>query len=578
MGIDLTTAGSARESNIQFVVGARSCLLQFFVMTIALIAAHFVAAQDTSSNTVRGRVVNALTDQPIARVEVTLNQDCAVLTDNEGQFAFEHVSSGDVMVGVRKPGYLGAGQHDGKDTVFTSPVSAHGPPATQYRVHVGGKLTELTVKLSPGATIAGQVMLSGSDPGEGIRVTAYRRETQNGHPHWSLAGTASTNSEGIFHVGDLPSGSYMLYTQLQFDGENDPATNDEKWGYPSAYYPGVTDPSAAGIITLTAGKTVETDLSLARQRFDPITARVWVSPTGVQASFQILDRWERPTGIPVSYDGQRQLLHADVPKGFWILEGHAIGATRSYGRTEFQVAAAPVTFGINILPIPRIPVIIRREFNSPRASDSRAMPPGAGMNLNLVSTHAFGSEGALGRQFHPESESDDNVWVGTVEATPGRYWIDTPAWIGYVASITSGGDDLTRESLEISLESSQPPIEIVLRNDSGNISGQIFGQLRDDSKSTTASDAQSETYIYAIPLFATTAQLAKAVLQRDGKFTISNLPPGPYRVVACDSPQEPDFNAAEATGVLDGKGKVITVDAGGTSRLQLDVIHMETQK
>ncbi|MFZ0630854.1 MAG: carboxypeptidase-like regulatory domain-containing protein, partial [Acidobacteriaceae bacterium] len=80
-------------------------------------------------------------------------------------------------------------------------------------------------------------------------------------------------------------------------------------------------------------------------------------------------------------------------------------------------------------------------------------------------------------------------------------------------------------------------------------------------------------WIYAIPLFPTTGHLPETALRDNGQFTLANLAPGSYRVVACDAAQEIDFHSQEGLAAWSGKGQVVTVDPNGTANVELTVIH-----
>ena len=141
------------------------------------------------------------------------------------------------------------------------------------RIQVGTDMPALTFPITPLGMITGHVTLSTSDPADGIQIIVYGRQFENGHARWQQVGLARTRSDGSFRIADLDPGRYMVSTQASLDrppsGGNDRAP---VWGYPAMYYPGVTDVSAAGMLTLAAGQQAEADLTLVRQQFFSVTA------------------------------------------------------------------------------------------------------------------------------------------------------------------------------------------------------------------------------------------------------------------------------------------------------------------
>jgi hypothetical protein len=164
---------------------------------------------------------------------------------------------------------------------------------------------------------------------------------------------------------------------------------------------------------------------------------------------------------------------------------------------------------------------------------------------------------------------------------PGRYWVQAQAFPpAYVSSITSGGTDLGSNPLAIIPGTTPAAVEVTLRNDPGTITGQIASLTTNSSGITNTSGPtpsageRPQLWIYAIPLFSTPANLPTGSLQANGQFTIPNLAPGSYRVVACDAPQEIDFHSAEGLVAWAGKGQTVTVEAGGTASVDLDILHI----
>jgi hypothetical protein len=555
------------------------------LFSIFLLSRLVCAAQDGTSPTygVQGTVVNAQTNQPIARAEVILNQDYAVLTGNEGRFEFDQIPAGEFQVSVRRPGYIAVGNVNG-------PSSGRGfspSPQPARRIRVGPDMPDLSFRLVPNGAIRGQVSLAGSDPADGMRVTAYGRRSRNGRSRWETAGTATTDGEGVFHLGDLAPGNYLLRTEPSVDRAGMISTRGAApWGYPALYYPGVSDSASAGILTLTAGQTVEADFALTRQTFYPLIAQVRGVDPGTFAGFQILDSSGRAVGLPARYDPRGQVVRANVPNGSWILQGHSSGPGRSpqelsFGRTAFQVTNGPVHVAITVVPVPRLRVTIRREFTSTAEAPSTTRSSAPGVNLQLDNAEPFAQgEMISGLQFDPNADPLSETASGTIDAMPGRYWVEADSWTAaYVRSVTSGGVDLASSPLVISPDSANAPIEVVLRDDFGTISGQITDQAGNESGSSAGAAVGEvrDTYVYAIPLFPTTSTTLSTTFQSPGQFKISQLAPGSYRVVACDSEQEIDFHEPEALAAWAGKGQVVSVERGGTATVQLELLHVEQQ-
>jgi hypothetical protein len=360
----------------------------------------------------------------------------------------------------------------------------------------------------------------------------------------------------------------MLCTQASLDAPELGETSKLPiWGYPPEYYPGVTDPGAAGMIALSAGQQAEADLSLTRQQFFPVTAVVRAADMQTPGTFEVLDMGGHPTGLSAHYDNRLGLVHANVPNGSWMLQGQGYGRDMTWGRTEFQVAGTPVSLAVNLQAVPHIALNVQREFTSTTA----AIPSGPGLNLVLASADPLAMR-SVGGGVGPVPGSNGTAWQINL-AEPGRFWVEAfPNGGAYVSSVTSGGVDLASNPLAIVPGSAPPPIDVTLRDDGGSISGQLGGAAP-GTASATAQSARAT--IYAIPQFPFAGSLPQAAVHADGTFTFSNLAPGSWRVVACDGPQEIDFHSPEGLAAWTGKGQTVTVDAGGTAHVMLDATQTE---
>lgn len=558
------------ESQLRSVLRPLALLIALLPLALAS-AIPQARAQDApaapSGYTVRGAVVNAVTSQPVARALVSLAQDQAMLTDTNGQFSFANVAAGNYALSVTKPGYQGRGGFMGG--MHSVPPFTRQHPEPPLQIQVGPDMPSVSLSIVPLAAIAGHIALSTADPADEIRIQAFDRRIQNGRPHWTLAGEARTRSDGSFRIANLEPGSYRLSTSASLDRPG-LALNarGSVWGYPSLYYPGTTDVSGAGILTVGAGQQVEADITVVRQQFFPVVGVVH-SSAETPANFEILDSAGRQTGLFARFDRQDGTVHAAVPNGTWTIEAHAFGKSPEWGSTTFQVNGAPATFAISLQSIPRIPVIIRRDFSNWDSSQ----PVGAGPGMNIELTNAdemrSASFGGMGR----DEAAGGTGWQLNI-SEPGRYWVKAEAFPpAYVSSVTSGGVDLGSNPLVVLPGSTPPAVEVTLRDDGGTITG-IIGSQTPGAPNPNAAGESPQVWVYAIPLFSTAAALRNVMPNSDGQFSFYAMAPGSYRVVACDAQQDIDFHSAEGLAAWAGKGQTVTVDPGGTASVQLDVAHL----
>ena len=547
---------------------AAAALCTFFLIASPGLAQDSAPA---SGYTVRGTVLDAVSGQPLGRTLVALGQEFAQLTDGAGGFSFDNVPQDFYMVSIRKPGYRSIGPVVG--AIMRSGPGMAARPLPARPIQVGPDLQPLTFRLTPLAVIAGHVTLSTSDPADGIQVMAYAHQLQNGRERWTVAGSARTRSDGSFRIDELAPGSYMVYTEPSLEADRLTNNRGPAWGYPAVYYPGVTDPSAAGILSLKPGQQAAAEISLVRQPFFPVTAVVRSPNPDQPASYQILDSGGRPTRLVAVYDRRDDLIHASVPSGSWSLEAHGYGREMLWGRTDFQVTGGPVGFAISLLPVPHIPVNIRRDFTA-SADGSQTQMSGPGINLFLVSADDF-SMSSFGGGLNSVENSQGQEWELRIQQ-PGRYWVQAqPFPPAYVSSITSGGVDLAANPLIIVPGNNPAPIDITLRNDGGTITGDIAGASLTNSGGVSSGMQGPRVWVYAIPLFPTPANMPTGFVRPDGEFTISGLAPGSYRVVACDAPEEIDFHTPDGLAAWAGKGETVSVDAGGSAHVELSVLSTE---
>jgi hypothetical protein len=538
------------------VFAAIACLSSAAVLTCA--------SQDApKSYPVRGVVLNSITHQPIARALVDANSD-AVLTDNEGRFEL-NLRDSFTQINVRRPGFNSNARNG------------------SHPVQVGANMPDLTFYLTPDASITGNVMLSSGDEASDIRFMAYRRHTVNGHPSWMMQGHATTNSEGVFRLENLEAPAiYVVCGMPTRDRIGTVAPGATTFGYPSVCYPDAGDFSTANLISVAAGQQAQVEINLNKQPFYPVSFAIKNSQPGQGLGIQIYDQSGRMMGFSTRWNVEDKLAGVNLPNGRYYAEARLGGKPPSYGRVDFTVANGPVNaLSMVLLPLHPIQVEIHKDFtanegNSQQGglvsfdSSGASQDFNAGLNLMLVPAEEF-SSGMSGGLRHADGSSDSSLFE-IDNVTPGRYWVQVSAFQGYVHSITSGGVDLAHEPLVIGPGNTAEPIQITMRNDGGQISGTVNSTFSAAASGSGSSVGEvAITFVYAIPLFPTSAQIPQTMAQYGGKFFIPNLPPGNYRIVAFDSFQDIDMGDPQGLSRLSAKGQTVTVESGATASVQLEL-------
>jgi hypothetical protein len=530
---------------------ARRAELMTAACALALAAACCAAQEPTY--TVSGTVMNSMTHQPIARALVEC-REYAVLTDGEGRFEF-NLPAGYAQIRVRRPGF--------------------GDRRDDWRsVLVGPDLPALALYLTPSATITGHVTLANGEPAESIRFTAFRKRAIDGHAQWFPEGRAETNSEGVFHFLDLQSHSaYVLCSSPSRETSSLPPAGAPMFGYPAVCYPGSGDFAAATPMTIAPGQHADVDIALPRQRFYTVSIAV-PNSQGRGAGFQVHERNGQPVGFSPRRNEERGTWEVDLPNGNYYAEARSFGETPAYGRVDFRVADGPVQ-GLTLVQTAQhaVAVEIRKELTANNNTQGMVIGKlddnGPGLNLNLIPADpvVLGGGGGLHRR---EGSTDSGEYEINVN-TPGRYWVQVMGFDSYVSSITSGGVDLAREPLVVGAGGASPPIEIVLRNDVGHIDCVLNAPATADAVSPGGAGTAAPVYVYAIPQFPTVGRIPQTVISLATESTLPNVAPGTYRVVAFDHSQEIDFSDPQAMARLTANGQTVKVEAGGMTRVQLDV-------
>ena len=526
---------------------------------------------------VHGVVLNSLTHEPIPRVLVE-NNSAAQLTDGDGRFELS-LPEGTVQISIRRPGYNARGQDQ------------------NHIVKVGPNTPELTFYLTPQATITGHVSLSTGEPADGITFLAYRKAIVEGRERWEVGSSASTDSEGTFRMANLATpGLWVLCSvpmqeHLAAKAVMTLTPTASTPGYPSVCYPGPIpvsgDAGPANALTLAPGQQAEVEIALTREAFHHVAIGI-PNAVGVPAvGVDIRDSGGRALEFSAEWNSKAGLADFFLPSGQYYAEARSQGQINGYGRLDFRVGEAAVTgLSMMLLPSRPISVEIHKEFTGSSNPQDRFMnglnrnPNNPGLNINLIAADSAISDMAGGGLSQPPGSGDASLFQ-LDNVVPGRYWVLTYPYEGYVSTVTSGGSDLSRQPLIVGPGNSTAPIQVTLRNNTGQIQCTINAQPATEPAPDAAAPGATAAaagevkfvFLYAIPTTPTSSQIPQTQGQGSEAATFSNLAPGTYRVVAYDRYQQINLSDPQQLAEIASRGQTVTVSPGATASIQLDLIH-----
>ena len=567
--------------------------VRVWVVGLAFVAAGLVCdeavwgrqngGQEERVRTVRGRVLNKVTKEPIPRALVTtVGDEYAVMTDDRGQFEMKFSERLDHEQGVGN--VVGSRLVTGDGGMVAIPrfgtagtFQAKKPGFLENRYPAIGRVDhksremEATIYLVPEALIVGRLTVPGSDGDVRIQCELYRHQVTEGRETWRPTETVTTWGSGEFRFSELEAGTYRLITHEEMDrdslvlGRGAPI-----FGYPPIYYANTTDFSATSPIVVKAGETAQVNLTVTRRQYYPVRIPVRNAPLAA-ASLTVHPMGHWGPGWSLGYNPMQRVVEGMLPDGNYTVELETYGETTSTGLGNFTVNGEALEgTPLYLTPDASVTVNVRREFQSGRNGDSQESAetlnrgqPGS-LVVMLRPLEDFGS---MGRDLSAQPvEGTDNRTLTVTNVRPGRYRLVAHTNNGYVASVQSGEVDLLKQPLVVGIGGGAPLVEIMLRDDGAEVSGTVEGVAGGQGDSQQEGmNIQQYWQVFLVPAGRGMWQEPPWCRTLDGRFTVSNVPPGDYLVVAYEGGQRDlnlPFADAEFVKGLEEKGQRIHVEAG----------------
>lgn len=503
--------------------------------------------------------------EPAAEATVTLREaqnttSREAVTDSQGRFRFNDVPAGHFLLHAAKPGFVATNYG----------ASSRGKPGLILAVGEGQAIDGLSMSLSRGAAISGRLVNDAGAPVAGAEVSALERLISDLGVRWLRAAVATSDDRGAYRLFGLGDGEYAIAavrpdlgagptavrspsmaaaraTAARIGAPQGAGTPEPPPSYLPVFFPGTTDTSAPGVISVrSGGDQADMNFTVHAAQASEIQGRLLltsgVSMRDVRVSLtapseSVLSALGYPHVWPVPLMPDGRFVAEGVPPGNYAVLASTVapaphGATTSdpapaHARDWYALTTAVVSgrfLGLDTL----------RLATGANVS-GRVVVEGGQLSASIVSRVALRlNRVADGQALFdlPQVRPDSTGAFTFTGVPPGHYVVvanlggaspDDRLW--HVSRVTSAGRDFTDTPLQIVIGEDAQDIVVTLTNRVTELTGSLL-----DTAGRITSD-------YYVIVFSVDAQMRRpgsrwlrAPLRpaSDGSFKIVGLPGGDY--------------------------------------------------
>ena len=533
---------------------------------------------------ITGKVLNAITGEPVRKATVSLQpaggqqgggqaRGLSAATDNAGAFVFENVSPGNYRLSGEKTGFIRSnfGGRGG------------GAIGSQLAIAAGTEKADVIVRITPQGIVSGRILDEDGEPMEGVSIQLLRPQYFASQRRIMGAAGNQTNDRGEFRVTNVAPGKYYLQVQRMNNGNMPLQQGKEEFGYPKLFFPGVETIEQAQRVEVGAGQEVS-NLQMALRKIRvyrvrghvPGIAAPAVQQPGAQGggrrggggmviqlrpdggSSDMIGPGFGPgmNGGQVRADGNFEI--AGVSPGAYKLTLSSFGEGRPkvVGSLKLSVGNDNVE-GVVLAPSPLVSVQGKIVVEGDKTA----------VNMKSVRVQLMPVDmGGMG--FNPPIEVAADGSFSATELSQDKYRIMvTPGAAAYVKAVTVGGQNILDTGIDLS-SGGVGPMEVLLSTKIATVNGMVEKQKHDDAPGSVVIaivGANSELTL----LSTASGQSALARVDESGKFSIANLPPGEYKLIAFEevdlaTASDPEFlkkfaDRAATVKIGEGESKSATL-------------------
>src|SRR5580704_2368224 len=523
---------------------------------------------DKETVTIAGHVLRLDTSEPLKKARVTLQshtgEEFSVfsLTDEQGHFLLESVPPGSYDLQVSHNGYVDAEYGQRK----------LGGPGAVLTLISGQRMTDLILKLAHTAAISGHVFDEDGEPVAKAAVITYRASKRQGKEQEIDEDPILTNDLGEFRIFDLAPGRYYIavnYRREDSFHRDAPAANQKlNSGYLPSYYPNTVDPAKAQAISVGAGDEIRpVDFFLRGSRFVTVRGRVICDIPGISAVTGRVSLNPQGPGLAQALQGLEDnfrlkdgsFVIRNVPPGTYDLTASFNGNDSGdwyLARRQLEVGNSDVD-GVTITISRGVDISGHLRWEGRPANDLGNLHIGLeplGESQPIFSRPAIKPDGTF--QFK-------NVPEGSYRPVVHLY---RPVVNFFLKSVRYGSTSISDAGFTVQ-HGTDLSLELTMSSRVAQLSGVVL-----DANLLPAAGA-TVVLIPDPPHRSVVEQYKFTTTDQNGKFSMTGLTPGDYKVFSWDSIDESEEEYdAEWLKPYEIKGESVHLDESSQKSVHLTLI------
>ncbi len=513
---------------------------------------HPEAAKLRETCAIEGRVLNAVTGDPVKKASVVIFQTeqspptgYSTTTTNGGVFVFADIEPGKYQINVSRSGYASRyrGGWSGSTIVALDP---------------GQHLRDVVFRLHPQAVITGRVLDEDGEPVPRVHVQLVRFSYFRGVRRLGTMNDAETNDLGEYRLYGLEPGRYWLaaiYTQRPSR-----SASDGEQSYVPTYYPGTIELAAATRFELQNGTQLRgMDVTMIKTRTVCLRGRLIYPNTGkpVPDAYILLTRRNALGGVMPNFmpsvDAQGNFEVHGVMPGAYFLDAEWSDDEGPHG------ARHPIDVGTNDINNIIVEANPGMDLKGRLRVEGRSDTAVTNMYIHLESSRPSSADIRGG-----EVKADGSFAMRHV--LPDHYTIEVfgvPETY-YIKSLHLGDEDVG-QGLDLTHGESDS-FEVVLNANGGQVEGVVLNADEQPAAGVVVAlipDEPRRRY----------ANLYKEVTtDQYGRFTVKGIAPGAYKLFSWDRVEGGEYRDPDFLKPFESLGYGILIGEGSRESAQLKLI------